>query len=632
MKTRLQRILSVLCALALLTGCLAVAAFAEEAPEDVSRVITVEFDDENDYEGLRPASVTMSIAGQSVTLSEANGWVGEATVPEDAAWTIQAVPGYSASESGSDVKTVTYRHTVAKTFLTASVSWQDDGNAGGKRPASVRLSLLADGQVFRAPVTVSAANGWTASWDNLPVNKEGTTTPLSYSIAQADPVEGDVTVVNGATVTNTLQTGALNLQIAAAAPNGEDVSGLSVTVTGPDPKMPMTFTLGSTGGSVDIGSVIPGAYVVQVTNADSIVPDYGIAAGSKVGDAVYVKAGEGQTLSVSTSWAELEEDEGNTDPMAEVGGLVFEIFGPDPSLPKTVTSAEFSGGSYTLNNLVPGDYAVVERNPEGLVRAYSLTSDSVTGITVTVTSDGAVAALLNRYVPAPTPEPDAELIDIPVGQIWNDTNNKDGNRPASVTFNLYANGVLNDSAVLSEDTGWNFTFTEKPRYDENNEEIVYTINEEPVAWYTPEINGWFITNNYQPEVTTASVTKVWDDNNNEQKIRPTSIAVTLLPVGEVYVLDESNGWNIVKNDLPVLINGEPVTYSWTEQEVVGYTRQPDIVDGSATVLTNRVVQMPVVPANEPQPKMPTRGWVVFEEYETALGGDIIINHVGDCFD
>ena len=31
-------------------------------------------------------------------------------------------------------------------------------------------------------------------------------------------------------------------------------------------------------------------------------------------------------------------------------------------------------------------------------------------------------------------------------------------------------------------------------------------------------------------------------------------------------------------------------------------------------------------------KTPGGGWVIFEEYDTALGGETLINHVGDCFD
>jgi hypothetical protein len=51
-----------------------------------------------------------------------------------------------------------------------------------------------------------------------------------------------------------------------------------------------------------------------------------------------------------------------------------------------------------------------------------------------------------------------------------------------------------------------------------------------------------------------------------------------------------------------------------------------------TVLTNKVVKLVKVPADQPQPKVPGAIWYVFEEYDTALGGDILINHVGDCFD
>ena len=109
--------------------------------------------------------------------------------------------------------------------------------------------------------------------------------------------------------------------------------------------------------------------------------------------------------------------------------------------------------------------------------------------------------------------------------------------------------------------------------------------------------------------------------------------MTLLPVGEVYVLNEANGWNVIVSGLPTKINGEEVTYSWTEQEVVGYTRGSTTVDGISTVFTNRLYRIPEVPEDQPQPGVPKgEGYVIFEDYNTALGGAILINHVGDCFD
>jgi hypothetical protein len=38
-----------------------------------------------------------------------------------------------------------------------------------------------------------------------------------------------------------------------------------------------------------------------------------------------------------------------------------------------------------------------------------------------------------------------------------------------------------------------------------------------------------------------------------------------------------------------------------------------------------------VPKTLPQPKRPS-AWITIDDYRTALGGDVLINHVGDCFD
>ena len=95
---------------------------------------------------------------------------------------------------------------------------------------------------------------------------------------------------------------------------------------------------------------------------------------------------------------------------------------------------------------------------------------------------------------------------------------------------------------------------------------------------------------------------------------------------------EDNGWTVSVNNLPTKINGQPVTYSWTEQEAVGYVKGAESVSGTTTIFTNHLPKIPTVPEDQPQPKVPGESWVIFEEYETALGGELLINHVGDCFD
>ncbi|MBR0266451.1 MAG: Cna B-type domain-containing protein [Clostridia bacterium] len=625
MKSRLQRILSVLCVLAMLASCMAVTAFAEEA-DPVSRAIVVEWNDQDNYDGLRPAYVNAFIDGETVRLSEENSWTAVRTVRPDSEWHIEEeFEGYESKIVGNEVVTVTYTHVPATTSFTATIVWEDNDNALGLRPETIRLLLLADGEVCRTPV--DAKDG--ASWTDLPLNKKGTNEPIFYSVVPADRLDTYYAMSDGKSiVTCTLKTADLTLAVATTgSPQNADLSGLTVTVTGPDPRMPMTFTLDQLiNGAGSIGAVIPGTYVAQENNASTLIEGYVIdPENSKVGDAVYLKAGDAGILQIKYAWKEAEAAPKNEDPMAETGALSFEILGPDARLPMTVTYAQFTDGKYELDNLVPGSYAVIETNAEGLITAYNLASDSVTGMVLTVGKDGATASLFNRYTPAPKPD---EPIDIPVTKIWVDDNNKDGNRPGSITVTLYANGVATRSMEITA-PAWTGTFTGLPQLDEEDKEIVYTVNEEPVAWYVASVDGYTITNTYQPEVTATSVTKVWMGDQQNLNMRPTALAVTLLPTKQVYVLNAENNWTVVANNLPTRLNGEEVTYSWKEEKVGGYTMATETA-GAVTTITNTYV--PIPPAANHKGKTGGDNWAIFDEYDTPLGGQLLINHVGDCFD
>lgn len=632
MKRKLQRVVSVVCALALMIGCGVFASLAEST-DNVTRYITVEWVDEDNYDNLRK-DVSVSLGGQpAIVLNEGNSWTGEASAPAGSEWEIPEVDGYVKTSSGTDITVVTYTHAVRKTVATATVRWDESDTAVAMRPSSVQVRLLADGKPFGAEKTANTGNSWTVTWENLPVTKKGSADPIAYSVEEVTP-DGFTASVSGLTITNTLQTGTLSLQATVSGvPEGADVSGLKLTVTGPDPSMPRHLTYGEiAGGTYSFGSVLPGAYVVQEENADSLVEGYEMdPANSRVGDAVLVKNGEAATLVFRYAYREPVPAEPNEDPMASVGALTFTIDGPDPRMPVTVTYSQFENGQYTLDDLVPGTYYVVERNAENLVNAYTLTSDSVTGMMITVGSGTTTATLYNRYIPATTPEPEIELISIPVTKTWNDDNNRDGNRPQSVTVNLYADGVPVDSAVISADGGWVATFVDMPRCYEDGTEIKYTVDEDPVDWYASVVNGYNITNNYQPVTTSSTVTKVWDDGNNYQGIRPKSLAVILQPVGTVYILNADNNWTVTAENLPIRIKGELVQYSWAEQESVGYVAAGVLTSGDETIFTNRVTRVPETPDVPKKPTTPGE-FAYFEEYKTALGIETIINHVGDCFD
>ena len=78
----------------------------------------------------------------------------------------------------------------------------------------------------------------------------------------------------------------------------------------------------------------------------------------------------------------------------------------------------------------------------------------------------------------------------------------------------------------------------------------------------------------------ASVTKVWNDNNNQDGKRPTGITVKLYvkaggaAAEEILetTLNEANNWKYTKTDHPKFKKGVAYTYYWTEEtQLPGYT-------------------------------------------------------------
>ena len=645
MNKHLQRILCLLCVLAMVfsTVC-ALAESSDQNKPTESRVITVVWEDGNDYDGYRPESLDATLGGKTVTLNKDNGWTGAVEVDADTDnnWTYTKPTEYAASMDSDKLSTLKLFHAVAEPIdVSATVVWDDSDDAGKIRPESVQLMLYADGEPCGKPLTAKAS-GWKVTWEGMRRYQRKSKTPVEYTVKQLQDPKGYTSDASGLQVKNTLQTGTLTLTASVSgAPEGADLSKLTLTVDGPDPSMPRTLSWADiSGGSYSFGTVLPGAYLVRNTNADLLAEGYIMdTANSKIADAVYVKSGETGTLSFKYTYKlpEAIEAEEDYDPTANTGSLTFEILGPDSRMPMTVTYAQFTNGKYELSNLEPGVYTVVERNAETLVKYYTLTGASVTGMKLEVSANGtATAKLFNQYVPAPTPEPDAEFVDIPVTKTWNDSNDKDGNRPDSVTVRLYADGVETDSHVLTAGEGWSYTFTERPRYREDNKtEIVYSVNEDSVAMYAKEINGYNLVNNYQPELTSVSVIKVWQDNNNAQKRRPSSIAMTLSDGQKVVttvLLSDENNWTATVNDLPTVVNGQPAKYAWKEQQVIGYTLTGVTENNRTMTFTNTLWERPENPPEGKTPKTPGDPLFVFEEYDTPLGVEVTINHVGDCFD
>ena len=156
-----------------------------------------------------------------------------------------------------------------------------------------------------------------------------------------------------------------------------------------------------------------------------------------------------------------------------------------------------------------------------------------------------------------------------------DNDNQDGKRPESITVRLYANGTEVAKKDVTAANGWTYSFDELDKYAEGKE-INYTITEDTVDGYEKEVTGYDVTNTHVPEKITFKATKVWDDKDNQDGIRPESITVYLYKNDEVFktaVISAENNWTYSFDELDRYANGVEISYKIVEEEVDGYSTE-----------------------------------------------------------
>ena len=170
-------------------------------------------------------------------------------------------------------------------------------------------------------------------------------------------------------------------------------------------------------------------------------------------------------------------------------------------------------------------------------------------------------------------------------------------RPAFIDVTL-SNG---QKVTLNDENEWTATVTGLPRY-EKGQEVKYAWTEAKVDGYTSTqvTDGRIttLTNVHTPETTEATVKKVWQDDNDADKLRPESITVTLSN-GQTVTLNDANSWTATVTGLPKYDKGKEIKYTWTEAKVDGYT-STQVTDGTITTLTNVHAPTPT-PTVEPTP-------------------------------
>ena len=178
-------------------------------------------------------------------------------------------------------------------------------------------------------------------------------------------------------------------------------------------------------------------------------------------------------------------------------------------------------------------------------------------------------------------------------------------------MNLLANGQQVASKTVSASDNWQYSFDNLAAYA-NGQKITYTVTEDAVAGYTSTVDGYNVTNNHTPATVKVSGTKTWNDNNNQDGIRPSSITVNLLANGQQVAskkVSASDNWQYSFDNLAAYANGKKITYTVTEDAVAGYTITVDgyNITNTHNPTTPKKPQVPNNPTTPKKPQVPNNG-------------------------
>ena len=254
-------------------------------------------------------------------------------------------------------------------------------------------------------------------------------------------------------------------------------------------------------------------------------------------------------------------------------------------------------GKGTIYGLLKDDYIIRETSaPSG----YTLAKDVIVSAD-SFDSKGATATITDKKA----------VTTVSGTKTWKDNDDQDGKRPDSIKVNLLANGKVVQSKTVKASDNWKYSFTNLPEF-ENGKKISYTVTENVVAGYTSTIDGYNITNNHTPATVKVSGTKTWNDNNNQDGIRPSSITVNLLANGQQVAskkVSASDNWQYSFDNLAAYANGQKITYTVTEDAVAGYTSTVDgyNITNTHNPTTPKKPQVPNNPTTPKKPQVPNNG-------------------------
>ena len=465
-------------------------------PKGVDIAVSVNWNDADNQDGLRPEFVEAELyagdasTGKKVKLTADNEWkatfeglaVNKNGKPIEYSLVSTKAEGYEIKTTGSATEglVLNYTHAVKTVDVKATVVWADGNNRDGVRPETVSLQLKADGENLGDVITVNEKSKWTKTWTGLGEYKAGK--EVVYTV--------EVVGLKG----------------------GED--GYTAEITG------------------DAGT----GFTITATHVPAVAE-----------------------IKASVNWDDAENQDAIRPEFVEA-----ELYAGDVSTGKKV--------KLTADNKWTASFGEMDLKKDGKTIAYTLVATKVDGYDCAV-EGSATKGLILKYSHA------TYKTDVNVTTKWDDAENQDGIRPAAYSVQLTADGEAVGDAITLNEAG-NFTKTWKGlEKNKAGKAITYSVKASDIAkGYEAVVSstesGIVVTLTHTPEVADIAVSAAWDDADNQDALRPASVEAEVLANGEAtgnkVTLTAEGEWKATVKALPVYAAGQKITYT-LKSDVDAYT-------------------------------------------------------------
>ena len=549
---------------------------------------SVKWDDADNQDGKRPEAVNLQLkaddaaSGDPVAVNAAGEWKTTWTVAKnkpvakEIAYTVEAAApeGYKAAVSGTakDGYVVTLSHTPEVVTIPVSAQWNDTENQDGNRPASVEITLAANGKESKK-VALTAENNWKASFDNLDVYAAGKA--ITYTVTAAD-VEGYTASVAGDSagfvVSFNHETDKTSVSMTTVWDDKDNQDGhrpgsYAVQLKADGQAVGDLVTLNSDNGFANkwdglqknrtgkVGEQIE--YTVEVVNIDETYYEStvkGDAANGFVVTNLYVPLTK--VIPASVQWDDADNQDGICPASVDV-----ELYADGQATGNKVT--------LTAENEWKSAFTETDIKKNGTRIAYTavVTSGELAGYTCTVTGE---ALDDNGFVVNYAHKP--EVTKVTASTVWDDADNQDGIRPNHVNIQLKADGVnVGKESVLDADGNWSLTWDNLPKFNAGKE-IIYTVEmTSTVDGYGEAVvtgnaaEGYTVTYAHSVAKTKVTVKNTWSDLNNVVDSRPSKLVVEIYAngksTGKRVTLTSANKWTASISNLDKNAAGKAISYT-----------------------------------------------------------------------